>query len=881
MPQCPEGHAGGSLVEGCETIVSVEREVRIPDRVFNIEVRGNNNYFAGGVLVHNCEHLSAVSAGQIKRLLINVRPRSGKTSAVAVAWPVWTWTQKTDLEMPLKGPGVRFLCGSYGASKAQEDAVTARRLIASEWFQRLWGSHVRIAKDRDNAERYDTTVGGSRISTGIPESLGKGGMVKFLDDPHKTSEVESDTVRNQVVRNYREIWQTRSNDPTNSAEVMVMQRQAEDDLSGFWLENFADDVVHLCLPAWFESDRACRTFIDMAGKIYTQPPPGLDVEVFWEDPREDEGESFWPQRYPPKHRLIDESLGDFPMAGQIQQRPEPRGGGIIKRMWWQAWPPDDAIEQWLVEGQVSYPPWELQVAYLDTAFTKKETNDYCAMTRWGVFGNSAGTPCAMLCGAWQERHSFGELIEHVKKSVRLWKTDILIIENKAGGIWVRDELLTQLEAGELTIVLDTPVVDKVSRAHAVVPLFTGSLVYAPFMHDKGVWRVWAEMTISNIEKFPTGRHDDICLVAGTLIATKRGLVPIERVTTDDQVITPIGWQRVIASGMTGISPTIERCGLRGTINHPVYSLDDGFIHLDTVTGATRLGYLTLCGLIQTIRLNASSSTASRIGAWAEAGDTISPSQHQTLGGKVRRGFMSQFGSMPTAQRFRPVTKCIIETTTPLISALIIWSAYRKTNIVACLRTWTWRNSFSTLIASDHSRSLGTDQRTDGNGTESTWLSPLRKLGRNAMSHVWSVALRLLPMLPTPSFAALSVRNAIDHAEDIHLLASLPASTAGPGFSLRSVSAPSFAARNARPRLDGIATTSDTEPQKVYNLSIERAQCYYANGILVHNCDTVTGALGYLRRNDLIKLKQEAEEEERESRRFKGNQQTIAEEYGIA
>jgi hypothetical protein len=150
-----------------------------------------------------------------------------------------------------------------------------------------------------------------------------------------------------------------------------------------------------------------------------------------------------------------------------------------------------------------------------------------------------------------------------------------------------------------------------------------------------------------------------------------------------------------------------------------------------------------------------------------------------------------------------------------------------------------------------------------------------------MSHVWSVALRLLPMLPTPSFAALSVRNAIDHAEDIHLLASLPASTAGPGFSLRSVSAPSFAARNARPRLDGIATTSDTEPQKVYNLSIERAQCYYANGILVHNCDTVTGALGYLRRNDLIKLKQEAEEEERESRRFKGNQQTIAEEYGIA
>jgi predicted phage terminase large subunit-like protein len=732
--------------------------------------------FIGGMHLRAiAEHLEAVSAGDIKRLLINIRPRSSKTSLVAIAWPVWTWAQEPEPDYPLLGPAVRFLCASYGASKAQEDAVTARRLIASNWYQNLWGDRVRIANDRDNAERYDTTAGGSRISTGIPESLGKGGMIRLLDDIHKSSEVESQAVREQVIRNYKEIWQTRSNDPTNGAEVMIMQRLAEDDLSGYWLENFPD-VVHLCIPAWHEEDRRCTTYVN-----------GVE---FWTDPRENEGESFWPERFGPSQRAKDEELGPFafctptespvlmadlsmkpigqvcvgdevvgwvrrekspddtcavrrstlkttvvkaisrsvrpvvkitldsgrtvrctpdhkwyrrsrgpnrpqylpaeigsPLArvcdpelpvlsaedardagwlsgffdgegcatiakrkgeladyeghaqitfhqtaeknlplceklerllakfsfdyrvyerempvdkahwqkrrhyylvgdglplyqkflhivqptkwrdriieaafrgrfvkgyervvsiepdgeeevfglttttgnyvvwglassnsGQIQQRPEPRGGGIIKRMWWQAWPPDDAIEQWVTaEGQSQFPPWELQVGYLDTAFTKTEGNDYCALTGWGVFANDKGTPCCMLRGAWQDRLTFSELITKLVESIRKWRLDVLVIENKAGGVWVRDELIKQLNRGEVQLVLDTPVVDKVTRAHAVVPLFTGKLVYAPFMHDTGVWRIWSELVISECEKFPSGRHDDIVdTVSGAL-----------------------------------------------------------------------------------------------------------------------------------------------------------------------------------------------------------------------------------------------------------------------------------------------------------------------------------------------------------------------------
>lgn len=442
------------------------------------------------------EHLEAVTAGQIRKLLINVRPRSGKTGLVAVAWPTWTWALMRRADRPLQGAGVRFLCGSYGANKAQEDGVTARRLIGSEWYQNLWGDRCVISKYRDNQERYDTTAGGSRINTGIPESLGKGGMIRLLDDPHKTSEVESEVTRGNVIRGYKEIWSTRSNDPKIGAEVMIMQRQAENDLSGYWLETGGPETVHLCLPAWHESDMACRTYVR--------------GHLFWEDPREFEGESFWPERYPPAERATDEALGDFAFSGQIQQRPVPRGGGIIRREWWRPWPPDDAVEQWInAQGQPTYPPFEFVLAYLDTAFTKKEENDWSALTKWGVFGDAAGRPRAMLAGAWHERMNFKELITKTIATCRAGKVDVLVIENKAGGSWVAEEIMREMRGGEWQIVLDTPVRDKIARVHAIVPLFVDGIVHAPFMHDVGVWRSWAETVILETEHFPKGRHDDL------------------------------------------------------------------------------------------------------------------------------------------------------------------------------------------------------------------------------------------------------------------------------------------------------------------------------------------------------------------------------------
>lgn len=452
-----------------------------------------------------CTHLEAVSRGQIKRLIINIPPRHSKTSAVAIAWPVWTWAQALDANNPLIGPGVRFLCASYGASKAQQDGVTARRLIASRWFQKLWGSHVVISPTRDNQEEYDTLAGGYRISTGIPESLGKGGIIRLWDDPHKTDQVESEDVLASQIRAYNEVWRTRSNDPEQGAEVGIMQRLGKGDLSGYLLDN-DEDIVHLCLPALFEADMPCRTVIGFC------------------DPREYDEEPLWPERYNYDWYAKQRGrIGKFAWAGQYQQRPIPRGGGIIRREWWQAWPPDDDIQKWTNnQGQVAYPPWEFMLAYLDTAFTKKEENDWCAMSRLGVFGDSAGRPRVMLAGAWHDRLNFRELITKAAASCKAWKVDVLVIENKAGGIWVAEEIMKEMRNGEWQVVLDTPTVDKIARANAAVPLFTDKMIHAPFMHEAGVWRDWAETTIAEVEDFPRGTHDDLVdTVTGGLLYLRR------------------------------------------------------------------------------------------------------------------------------------------------------------------------------------------------------------------------------------------------------------------------------------------------------------------------------------------------------------------------
>ena len=150
-----------------------------------------------------CEHLQAVSDGDIKRLLVNFPPRCSKTNVASVCWPAWTWAQnETSL---LKGPSVKFLCGSYSHELSLQNSNLTRRLILSPWYQARWGNRFGFQADQNTKHRFDTDKGGSRIANSVTGSLlGIGGDIILIDDPHNTQDVESEAERETVLTWWRE-----------------------------------------------------------------------------------------------------------------------------------------------------------------------------------------------------------------------------------------------------------------------------------------------------------------------------------------------------------------------------------------------------------------------------------------------------------------------------------------------------------------------------------------------------------------------------------------------------------------------------------------------------------------------------------------------------
>jgi predicted phage terminase large subunit-like protein len=201
------------------------------------------------------------------------------------------------------------------------------------------------------------------------------------------------------------------------------------------------------------------------------------------------------------------------------------------------WPPVDE-PQWtqIVAGEdgeeraiMRFPPWEFSLLYLDTAFTEKEENAFCAATRWGVFADSAGRPKVMLAAAWRDRPTLRHLATQILSMCRTGKVDVLVIENRAGAEWVKQELQRLMEAGEFSIVLDEPRGDKVARLHAVSVLFEDGMIFHPD-------RKWAQMVIDEVSQFPKGRFKDLTdTTSGGLGYLRRsGLIKLAQEHDDDE-----------------------------------------------------------------------------------------------------------------------------------------------------------------------------------------------------------------------------------------------------------------------------------------------------------------------------------------------------------
>lgn len=462
------------------------------------------------VLEALCTHLEAVTRGEIRFLLGNYPPRAAKTNITSICWPIWVWIQRNIRHT--SGPQVRFLTGSYGFDLSLTNSNKSRRLLQSPWFREHWGDSIALSADQNTKSQFDNSAGGSRMTSSVGASLiGLGGDVIIVDDPHNTEEVESPADRERAINWWKELSSTRLNNSSLSAIVVIMQRLHELDVSGFILSSEdAEQWCHLMVPMRHDIARHCITEL-------------------WEDPREEEGELLWTARWPEREvAKIERNLGPYMASGRLQQSPSPKGGGIIRDEWWQTWPsvgyeayegsgtptiglagdPDyqpasDNYRPW------RYPRFSFVLVSVDTAYTEKEENDWCACTKWGLWQDRAGNTKIMLLGAWKEHYALHELVRRIMDTCRTKhrEADVCLIESKASGLSTIQEIKRMMRDGEWRTIGVDPQGDKVARMHSVVPLFSGGLVYAPY--SDGYPFPFASMVINDVAAFPKGQSRDI------------------------------------------------------------------------------------------------------------------------------------------------------------------------------------------------------------------------------------------------------------------------------------------------------------------------------------------------------------------------------------
>jgi predicted phage terminase large subunit-like protein len=282
--------------ENCKTLSGFIREA------WHV-VEPNSTYIHGWHLDAIAGHLEAITDGRINRLLINVPPGTMKSLLTSVLWPAWEWG-------PKGRPSLRYLTSSYTEKYVKRDSRRMRDLVQSEWYRSLWPE---VELVRAGEASFSNTKTGFREGVPFASLTGGRGDRVIIDDPHSTETAESEAERLNTARIFRESVPTRLNDPKTSAIIVIMQRLHEDDVSGQIIK-LGLGYEHLMLPMEFEPDRACATSIG------------------FRDPRTFEGDLLFPERFPREVVERDKiPMGSYAVAGQFQQRPAPRSGGMFQR----------------------------------------------------------------------------------------------------------------------------------------------------------------------------------------------------------------------------------------------------------------------------------------------------------------------------------------------------------------------------------------------------------------------------------------------------------------------------------------------------------------------------------------------------------------------
>lgn len=429
-----------------------------------------------------------------------------------VFWPAWEWG-------PKKMPHLRYLTLSYSSTLTERDNGRTSRIVESEKYQAMWGDVIKLTKT--GVSKLETNHTGWKFASSVGGTVtGERGDRVVIDDPNDVRTAESDTVRNATNMWLREVMPSRLNNMRKSAIVVIQQRTHEHDATGILLE-LDQGYDHLCLPMRYESWR-----------------DGIRTSIGGGDWRTYEGELLWDTQWPDVTKegrypldeveKLERSLGDYGVSGQLQQVPSPRGGGIIKKDWWQPWEQD------------KYPPMEYIFMTVDTATSTKDSADYSACIVWGMFrdtdemprvvwrdGTGAirdtasgfrGSPRIMMMHAWEKRLTIHDLVVDLIHTAAKFGVDSMLIEAKSTGQAVAQELHRML-SGEASCSVQLDILpgsmDKMARLISVQHIFQECLVYAP-VGKNGEWMEWAGNVIDRVAAFPRVTHDDLvdCTSAG-------------------------------------------------------------------------------------------------------------------------------------------------------------------------------------------------------------------------------------------------------------------------------------------------------------------------------------------------------------------------------
>lgn len=434
-------------------------------------------FIPGWHLEELCIHLEAVSNCQIKRLVINQPPGTGKSSTTGWAWPVWEW---------IKRPPTKFIYASFDQSLVCRDADKMIKLLSSDWFRARWGDL--LLKGKPASSDFSNRQGGFRFSTSVNGKVtGRHANIQVADDPIKPKDAAGgSTMRKTVIRAVSDWWSgtmsSRASNLETLRRIVIMQRLDTDDLAG---ECIANGYELLRLPMRFEVSEPCKTTVGG-------------------DRRTTEGELLCPERASETAVAKQESeMGPDVAAAQLQQRPNRKGGGIFREAWWRYWVPDGMKLPPVYRPDGSEAPTRtvpirgLKMQSWDMTFKDSDGSDFVCGGVWLAYDDEF-----FLLDLLNQRLDFPGTLQEFRAMCAKWPdTFDKLVENKANGPAVEQTLRQEIPG----IVLCEPMGGKEARANAVSPLCASGRVWIP--HP--MIAPWVTAYRLQHERFPRAVNDDM------------------------------------------------------------------------------------------------------------------------------------------------------------------------------------------------------------------------------------------------------------------------------------------------------------------------------------------------------------------------------------